>query len=328
MKVKLRNGFTLVELLVVIAIIGILVGLLLPAVQAAREAARRMQCSNNLKQCGLALMNYESAFKVLPPSRIALSSPNFEQSWQKMILPFMEQTPLYDRFNHNLSWWNQLNVPASTVTVPTYLCPSAPQVRDVPTTALYNALGITYGQPVFGYSDYGSINAVRNGFIVSAGLPSINMREYFGGLGRGPQGVKFAQFVDGTSNTIIVAEGAGRPNFYLTGRKKSINPAGGVAVGTAYVKDGWGWADINGGFSIDGANTAGLQNNTTSSGAVTIVGTCPMNCTNDSEMYGFHPGGIMNLRADGSVGFMAETTAGRVIVAFLTRDAGDVTVED
>ena len=325
---KQRNGFTLVELLVVIAIIGILVGLLLPAVQAAREAARRMQCSNNLKQCGLALLNYESTFKVLPPSRIAISNPNFEQSWQKMILMFMEQTPLYNRFDHNLSWWNQVNAPAATVMLPTYICPSAPLSRDLPTPALYTALGITYGQPVFGYSDYGSINAVRNGFIVSAGLPSINQRELFGGLGRGPAGVKMAQFIDGTSNTIIVAEGAGRPNFYLTGRRKTANPAGGVAVGTVFTKDGWGWADINGGFSIDGANTAGLQNNTTSSGAVTIVGNCAMNCTNDSEMYGFHPGGVMNLRADGSVGFLPETTAGRVIVAFLTRDAGDITTED
>ncbi len=327
MKLNRRNGFTLVELLVVIAIIGILVGLLLPAVQAAREAARRMQCSNNLKQCGLALLNYESAYKVLPPSRIALSNPNFEQSWQKMILPFIEQTSLFNQYNHNVSWWNQVNTPSTSVMISSYMCPSAPAVRDVPTTALYNALGITYGQPVFGYSDYGSINAVRNGFIMSAGLPSINAREMMGGLGRGPAGVKMAQITDGTSNTMIVAEGAGRPNFYLTGRRKTANPAGGVAIGTIYVKDGWGWADINGGFSIDGSNIAGIQNNTSSSGAVTIVGQCSMNCTNDSEMYGFHPGGVMNLRADGSVGFLPETTAGSVIVAFLTRDRGDITEE-
>ncbi len=87
-----RNAFTLVELLVVIAIIGILVGLLLPAVQQAREAARRMQCSNNCKQLGLALHNYESTFRVLPPSRINITSPRiFQQSWTAMIMPFIEQ---------------------------------------------------------------------------------------------------------------------------------------------------------------------------------------------------------------------------------------------
>ena len=85
---KTRGGFTLVELLVVIAIIGILVGLLLPAVQAAREAARRMQCSNNLKQLGLAFHNYESANRTFPPGYLADNRLNV-QMWGTMILPFM-----------------------------------------------------------------------------------------------------------------------------------------------------------------------------------------------------------------------------------------------
>ncbi len=102
---KLLSGFTLVELLVVIAIIGILVGLLLPAVQSAREAARRMQCSNNLKQFGLAILNYESSYKAVP---VAIWSSNplkgepgaYDDDgygWQTSILPFMEQTALYNQ---------------------------------------------------------------------------------------------------------------------------------------------------------------------------------------------------------------------------------------
>ncbi len=110
---RTRHGFTLVELLVVIAIIGILVGLLLPAVQAAREAARRMQCSNNLKQLGLATANYESAFKVYPPGRMGCdginnwpctNDPNFRRvgtSAFVMLLPYLEQSTLYNRMDFN-----------------------------------------------------------------------------------------------------------------------------------------------------------------------------------------------------------------------------------
>src|SRR5437667_3568664 len=99
------RGFTLVELLVVIAIIGVLVSLLLPAVQAAREAARRAQCSNNLKQLSLALHNYENTHNTLPPAGIDSN----QMSWTVLLLPFFEQQALYDQFNFNKGSWNSFN---------------------------------------------------------------------------------------------------------------------------------------------------------------------------------------------------------------------------
>jgi len=321
-----KKGFTLVELLVTIAIIGVLVGLLLPAVQAAREAARRMSCSNNVKQLGLALLNYESAFKMLPPSRIATTNPTFQQSWMMMVLPQMEQNVNYLSYDKNLNWFHQNNATVTTQQIPTFKCPSAPEPRELPTIQFYVANGVTYGQPVFGHSDYGSVNAVRNAAFVSNGLPSLGSREVMGAMGRGPIGVKLAAITDGLSNTVCVAEDAGRPTMYISGRK-SLNPRG-SAINTFFTVDGWGWADINGGFSVDGANAQGLQNSTNSAGATTIVGNCNMNCTNDSEMYGFHSGGCMNLRCDGSVQYLSVNTAGNVFVALLTRDFGDIIAEE
>ena len=328
-----RRGFTLVELLVVIAIIGILVGLLLPAVQAAREAARRMSCSNNIRQLGLALHNYESAYKVIPPSRISVTSPViFQQSWVSMILPYLEQNSVYSAYQHGQPWYAAVNDPLTTVKLPTMTCPSAPSDREYPTQALYSAITNntrTAARPVWGYSDYGSINAVRNSAFIVSGLPSLGTKETFGAMGRGPAGVKFAAITDGLSNTIIVAEGAGRPAVYVSG-KKAINPRpGNIAVGTPFVADGWGWADINGGFSIDGANAQGLQNDTSSSGSTTLVsnGTCFMNCTNDAELYSFHIGGAQFLFADGSVQFLSQSINGATFVALLTRDRGDIAGE-
>jgi prepilin-type N-terminal cleavage/methylation domain-containing protein/prepilin-type processing-associated H-X9-DG protein len=318
------RGFTLVELLVVIAIIGILVGLLLPAVQAAREAARRMSCSNNCKQLGLALHNYESAFKRLPPSRINISSPvRFQVSWPQMILPMIEQGNLFNNYNGNVSWHNIVNDPVTTQRLSLMMCPSAPSDRDLPPVALYTAMSGRTDTPIWGYADYGTINAVRNAAFVSSGLPSLNAREVLGALGRGPNGVKVAQISDGLSNTICISEIAGRPNLYIMNRR-STNPRSGAAFGTRFTADGWGWADIDAGFSVDGANQVGEQNNTNSSGVTTIVGNCLVNCTNDSEVYSFHTGGVQYVFCDGSVQFISASVDARTLIALMTRDHGDI----
>jgi len=130
-----QPAFTLVELLVVIAIIGVLVALLLPAVQSAREAARRAQCLNHLKQIGLALHNYESTHKILPPSiqfwngDDSRTSDNMRANWIIMVLPFMEQQPLYDKFDFNVTISHSNNSDERGTFIKSLLCPSDPYNR-------------------------------------------------------------------------------------------------------------------------------------------------------------------------------------------------------
>ena len=144
---RMRRGFTLVELLVVIAIIGVLVALLLPAIQAAREAARRMSCSNNLKQLGLALHNYHDIYKTFPPDAIrngnlrgttAQAGDQRCFTWISMLLPFVEQQPLFDQIDFRLPGYNQMiplgpvPTPLQSVEIPGLLCPTDSDFRELP----------------------------------------------------------------------------------------------------------------------------------------------------------------------------------------------------
>jgi len=201
------SGFTLVELLVVIAIIGILVGLLLPAVQAAREAARRMQCSNNLKQLGLALHNYESVYKKFPP-RIG-GNPfaiNYSPSGMCRLLPFIEQTALFSQISSvqiyngttyppfNVAPWDTNYVPWRA-SIPTFACPSDGQSKGD-----NSAIGrCNYHFSNGDYAGWWGDPTTRGPFDVWVLYPGWEV--WFQGGCR-----TFASLTDGTSNTLALSE--------------------------------------------------------------------------------------------------------------------------
>lgn len=338
-----KQGFTLIELLVVIAIIAVLIALLLPAVQQAREAARRTQCKNNLKQQGLALMNYESTHKVFPPARIDLSGlayvPGgyYQASWTQMVLPYLDQAPLYQAYNFNLTWSAAGNLPVTTTTIPAFLCPSAPAQRQVPAASVLDAVGNPYptAKP-YGFCDYGSMNAVRPAYFLSNGLPVPSMTmatntsnpakkgkyEWDGGLKKGAA-TPIAAISDGTSNTIMCVEDSGRPQIYALAKATILT-----------TQDGWGWADIQAGYSLDGAaadaSFVGKADCTIPSGPCSLTTTAApygVNILNDSEMYAFHVGGAHVLMCDGSVRFISANIAASTLGALATRNAGDIAGE-
>jgi prepilin-type N-terminal cleavage/methylation domain-containing protein/prepilin-type processing-associated H-X9-DG protein len=334
-KKRSKQGFTLIELLVVIAIIAVLIALLLPAVQQAREAARRTQCKNNLKQQGLALMNYESTHRVFPPARIDLgpTPAYFQASWTQMILPYIDQAPLYQAYNFNLTWSDPANLPVTTVSISAFLCPSAPAQRQVPASTVLDGVGNPYPSKPYGFCDYGSMNAVRPAYFLSNGLPVPPMAmatntaspakkgkyEWDGGLKKFAA-TPIAAISDGTSNTMMCVEDAGRPQIFALAKATQLTTA-----------DGWGWADIQAGYSLDGATSdasvVGKADCTIPSGPCTLttsVAPYGISILNDSEMYAFHVGGAHVLMCDGSVRFISANIAASTLGALATRNAGDI----
>jgi prepilin-type N-terminal cleavage/methylation domain-containing protein len=324
-----QRGFTLVELLVVIAIIGILVALLLPAVQAAREAARRTQCINNLKQIGLAVQNYHDARQVVPVSARPVGLTNAPRiAALTLLLPYFEEANLKSQFDLTKNWGHLDNRNVVSTVIPALICPSSPEPQDrldgVPETKPWAgivAANTDYSPTIWVDKRLATANLVdttktdANGLALDA--PGI--MEY--------NNVKssFKKVIDGLSKTILFAESAGRPALYRKG-------LGGSDVATSRVNAG-GWCRPASDLNVDGSSTDGA----------TDVGPCAMNCTNGidmeafayphpyyntfgtSEPWSFHPGVVLHAFGDGSARPITEDINIRDYTRFITRAGEEVT---
>ena len=185
-----RRGFTLVELLVVIAIIALLVLLLLPAVNACREAARRIHCVNNLRQLGLATVNFETASGTLPPPKLGNQFEN-RGSTLVLLLPFLEERAAFERYDSELAIDDPVNLPITSMQVPTYMCPSMTLHRSVPDTRCGEMLA-------------------PGSYVISSRTAYSKHTNLDGAFANPPADgryrLRIEQIVDGTSKTILFGE--------------------------------------------------------------------------------------------------------------------------
>jgi prepilin-type N-terminal cleavage/methylation domain-containing protein/prepilin-type processing-associated H-X9-DG protein len=331
-----RRGFTLVELLVVIAIIGILVALLLPAVQAAREAARRMSCTNNLKQTALAMHNYHDTYKCFPQGAVArfgsdLPSTNLYVSGFASVLPFIEQESLQNLYNFNVPWELQSPNVAQTV-IKAYYCPSNPgqnPADDPGFAVLPFPVGNRFAMTTYLLSkgaDYRWCNQPAS--LEFRGMFDLGLK------------TSFRDVLDGTSNTLCIGEGATGGKMRLcqgqgcTGPIAML-PSGGEAlplqawlvpqpVSTTYVGAigahtsifGSTWDPIN-----KNPITATLVDDSSFNGTGGCTAVDADSTTNFSS---YHPGGCNFALADGSVRFISETVDMAVIRGLATTARGEL----
>jgi prepilin-type N-terminal cleavage/methylation domain-containing protein len=312
-----RRGYTLIELLVVIGIIGVLVGLLLPAVQKVREAANRLSCANNLKQLGLALHHYHDNHGTFPPGALGPRAgfPQFDglkpHGLGTFLLPYLEQESLFQQYCRDVSWFDPPNQDVVRTQLRVWQCPSAEANR------VQDGSLITVMPPAesnfSGYAacgDYAGMlgvhpELVRRGVVAPPGGPRDVAGYYEGVLGINViRGV--ADILDGTCHTILMAECAGRPQLWH-GRQKVPNS---WLTGGPWASRGLLWGR---GATPDGT---------------AFYGECALNCTNDREVYSFHPSGANAVFADSSVHFLHQSMSIKTLAALVTRAGGEVVSGD
>ena len=341
-----HRGFTLIELLVVIAIVGTLIALLLPAVQAAREAARRAQCSNNLKQIGIAIHNYEGVHSVYPPAYVgdpkAVGSaygvdfpddnrngaPGF--AYGSLMLPQLEQVPLHSSFNFDLPCWEPANTTGALTTLATFLCPSATG-GDRPFLIQRYTAGdgsspespVPFDPPIrFAVSHYvtnagvhqpwGRPSAYAIDFEVSEPIAANGGRpaRIDGPFYRNSR-IRLASVADGLSQTVFLGE-----------RSSSLTDATWVGVvpwSCTPPKPGWP-SDPNSGGCLVGVHSG--PDSRDHPQVIIHAPNHPFGHTD--EMLSEHPGGCNVLLGDGSVRFISENIYPYTWVALSTRDGGEV----
>ena len=367
-----RRGFTLIELLVVIAIIAVLIALLLPAVQAAREAARRAQCTNNLKQLGLGLHNYESGNNIFPSGVIYgfnngfCTSPGFGNGcqntpWFVLMLPYIEQTALYNSFNASIGIEGPnigpipggfyINSTVVTTKIASFQCPS----DNISTYNLGPLFGLAYSSSKGNYGvNWGNTDdgqALLGGNFTK--FPQLWLQAPFGVSrnGTGPYNCKIASVTDGTSNTVFVSEILQGATDDIRGSIWVLNSGAG-SYETRFAPNGYQdyvavippWSTTVGVLPF-----TNYDNIATLAGGSTSIGSSPaspgslcdsqpgqqLGCYNQpsegSEFAGSrgrHPGGVVSLFGDGSVHFMKNSINQLIWVSLGSINAGEVISSD
>jgi prepilin-type N-terminal cleavage/methylation domain-containing protein len=341
-----RVGFTLVELLVVIAIIGILVALLLPAVQMAREAARRSECENNLKQLGLAVLGFESGNKQLPTSgegKVGATKAFDMHSTLTYLLPYMEQENVYDRFNlaypYNAAAAPQNQVAAKSE-VRSFLCPSHPYRSPDPQG---------YGQcdyMTIAYTDIDPNTGLKNSaytarpFLTLTGTAIVNGPDctWMPGYQQSPKGGStMANCKDGTSNTVCFIEDVGKnhesasPSMQASGP----DPAGSVDSPPSGKRNIYRWAEpdcgangVSGPSNASGSRVAKINNYARPVGG---PAECPWgtnNCGPNDEPFSFHTTGAVTVFGDGHVQSVSFSIDFLVLRSLVTAYGGETLPKD
>ncbi len=335
-----RRGFTLIELLVVIAIIAILIALLLPAVQQAREAARRTQCKNNLKQLGLAIHNFEGTYKYIPAHEIDIKAADYPTPPNPYgvratfgtlfhLLPYLEQTAIYEMFDRKRSYLDPINMTpaygtlnpiANKSAITAFLCPSTPGAPPSDYGPYFATIGLPLGPFVTPRTDYVPIKGLHSSLNVCAGGPSVSTKNAMLGTLNTEDSwkIKFADVTDGLSNTICFAELSGKQKLYYRGKPTGASTfttdtsfAGAGLVLNSY------YGDHNIGRQIRGYSGANLAN-------IYEPGCSSINIVNENGLYSFHTGGVQVVLGDGSARFLSENMSSVILAAMITRDGGEV----
>jgi prepilin-type N-terminal cleavage/methylation domain-containing protein len=294
-----RRGFTLIELLVVIAIIAILIGILLPAVQKVRDAAQRISCANNLHQIGLAALNYENANGGLPP-RCNVIFPY--HGWGVTLLPYIEQGNIAAQYNYNLNFYDPANSALVSIPLAVYCCPANPNRLVVPILDNNgNPTGVMGAE-----ADYFAPNSV-DAYWWPEPWQSLAADE-----DQCPAMAQdiirpLSEITDGTSQTLLISELAGRPNQWILGVMQPNND-------NLRFPYWWGpWASYN-----------SCIYETWSDDGQTIDGFCTINCNNSWGIYSFHRVGANAVFVDGSVHFLPVGLDRDVFAGLITRMGGEV----
>ncbi|MBI1247855.1 DUF1559 domain-containing protein [bacterium] len=342
-----RRGFTLVELLVVIAIIGVLIALLLPAVQQAREAARRIQCNNQLKQLGLAMQNYHDTYNKLPFNAASFSTSS--PSVFIRLLPFMEQRAAYEQLNwtnvgsgafiaNNANGGSGALNPLAKLRVDMLNCPSSP-LPNVDTAygcQLTSYCGITGTTETWNQSS-GAMNYYTNvtGGSTSTSVPSTPLAECYNGVivpvGNGSTAIGLQSITDGTSNTMSFSECSNY--FYNSSHQRlTLSPPLRTSQGNPSGNHGGAWDGGIPGTSYNVTTITITLGSPNYGGINSIIGSgVPTYGSSNGQpaipLTSAHPGGVLSALCDGSVQFLSETISAQVLISLANRKDGNVIPE-